>query len=309
MKVAQGTWCMAFGFEPIATLEQTMPVIAAFGYDGIELAGFFDHATIERFPDEASRRGLLGRLDALGLQPVTIAPAPHGEGLIATPWALTDDARVVAAHRGWWREYLDFAALLGIGGMRIDPGTMGPLPYGTDYDRVWARTVEMYRWLADEGAKVGCTMLWEMESNQPFNKPSEIVKLLDDVDHPNCKLLYDTGHFHAACVVGHNQVRPPELIGDQVELLRQLKGRIGHVHLCDTDGDIAVNLFGRKLGFGQGILDFDVLLPALVDAYDGEWWGMDAISMSANAWGDAWEGLPFIREQIGRHVAAAEAAA
>jgi sugar phosphate isomerase/epimerase len=311
VKVAQGTWCMAFGLEPTATLEQALQVIAGFGYDGVELAGFFDHATIERFPDERSRDGLAERLRELGLEPVGIAPAPHGgEDLGVGAWSLTDDPRTIALHRDWWRRYIDFAGQLGIGGMRIDPGANGPLPYDADYERVWARVVEMYRWLADEGAQVGCTMLWEMESGQPFNKPSEIVKLLDDVDHPNCKLLYDTGHMEAATVVGHNQVQPQELLeGGQLELLPRLKGRIGHVHLCDTDGDVAQNLFARKIGFGRGRLDFDALLPALVDCYDGEWWGMDAISMSEHAWGDSWTGLAFIRDVVARHVAAAGAPA
>ena len=31
-------------------------VLGAWGYDGVELGGFFDHATVERYPDKASRR-------------------------------------------------------------------------------------------------------------------------------------------------------------------------------------------------------------------------------------------------------------
>ena len=49
-------------------------------------------------------------------------------------------------------------------------------------------------------------MLWELESLQPFNKPSETVKMLNDVGHPNFKLMYDTGHFQACSVIGHNHV-------------------------------------------------------------------------------------------------------
>ncbi len=309
VKVSQGTWCFAFGMSPTATVEQAIKVIGAFGFDGVELAGFLGHATIERFPDRDSRARLLALCEELGLERAGIAPAPHGGGPLDTPWTLTDDPRIVTAHRDWWLQYLDFSAQLGVLGMRIDPGMNGPLPYGTDYDRAWERTVEMFRWLGDEGATVGCTMLWEMESGQPFNKPSEIVKLLDDTDHANVKLLYDTGHFEAATAIGHNQVQPLELLeGGQLELLPQLKGRIGHVHLCDTDGDIAQNHFARKIGFGKGRLDFDALLPMLVDCYDGEWWGMDAISMDETAWGDAWTGLAFIRETVAAHVAATAAA-
>jgi hypothetical protein len=60
---------MVFGFDLPACLEQAAKVIGAFGYDGIELAGFYDHATIERFPDKRSRRRLVADLEALSLQP------------------------------------------------------------------------------------------------------------------------------------------------------------------------------------------------------------------------------------------------
>ena len=63
-KVCRGSWCMAFGFEPPATLEQVVQVLAAFGYDGIELGGFYDHATVERYPDTASRKKAPPHLEA-----------------------------------------------------------------------------------------------------------------------------------------------------------------------------------------------------------------------------------------------------
>src|SRR5207247_7551980 len=85
-KVCRGSWCMAFGFEKPATLEQVAKVLSAFGYDGIELGGFFDHATVERFPDMQSRKKLRGWLDSLGLEIAGIAPGPYG-ALFRLPWA------------------------------------------------------------------------------------------------------------------------------------------------------------------------------------------------------------------------------
>jgi sugar phosphate isomerase/epimerase len=307
VNVSHGTWPMIFGLDRPATLEQAATVIGAFGYDGIELAGFHDHATLARYPDGASRRRLAADLEALGLRPVAIAPDPlDGAPPPSGAWVLTGDADALAAERRGWTEYLRLAEDLGIERMRIDNGTPGPLPYHAEYDRVWERTVELFRWLAERGAESGCLMVWEMESGQPFNKPSEIVKLLEDVDHPNCSLLYDTAHFHASVVLGHNQVQPAELWeGGQVELIRRLKGRIGHVHLCDTDGDVARNWFARKLAFGKGLIDFGELLPVLADSYDGEWWGIDAIPMSSDVWGACWDGVAFVREVVAGHVAAA----
>ena len=53
-------------------------------------------------------------------------------------------------------------------------------------------------------------MLWELETGQIFVKPSEAVKLLDDVGDDNLQLMYDVGHVEAGCVLAHNQVQPPE---------------------------------------------------------------------------------------------------
>jgi sugar phosphate isomerase/epimerase len=309
VKVSHGTWPMIFGLDRPADLAQAAAVIAAFGYDGIELAGFHGHATLERFPDATSRRRLATDLDALGLRPVLIAPDPF-DGAIAPggAWVLTGDPHALTVERRGWSAYLGFAEALGIGRMRIDNGTPGPLPYDAAYEQVWERTVQLFRWLAERGAESGCEMVWEMESGQPFNKPSEIVRLLDDVDHPNLRLLYDTAHFHAATVLGHNQVQPVEVCdGGQTELIRRLKGSIGHVHLCDTDGDVARNWFASKLGFGKGLVDFEELLEALVDSYDGEWWGVDAIPMGSEVWADCWDAVDFVRDVVGRHIAAVPA--
>ena len=86
-KICRGSWCMAFGFDPPASLEQVANVLSAFGYNGIELGGFFDHATVERFPDKASRQKLKKWLtEDLGLELAGIAPGPYGD-LFRLPWA------------------------------------------------------------------------------------------------------------------------------------------------------------------------------------------------------------------------------
>ena len=67
-KISRGSWCLAFGMDPVPSLEQVVDVLSAFGYDGIELAGFFDHATIEKYPDAASRRKLVDWLSTTNLE-------------------------------------------------------------------------------------------------------------------------------------------------------------------------------------------------------------------------------------------------
>ena len=98
--------------------------------------------------------------------------------------------------------------------MRVDPGAAGPLPYDADYDEIWDRVVRTFQHHAEKGAEVGCVMLWELESLQPFNKPSETVKLLQDVGHDNFKLMYDTGPLPG---VRRDRPQPRPAGGDAAE--------------------------------------------------------------------------------------------
>ena len=300
-KVCRGSWCMAFGFEPMASLEQVTQVLAAFDYDGIEIGGFFDHATVERYPDKASRDKLKAHINSLGLEIAGIAPGPYGD-LFRLPWA-TGSQEVYDEYLEYFESYLRLAADMGIPGMRVDPGAAGPLPYDADYDQVWDRVVTTFQHHAEKGAEVGCVMLWELESLQPFNKPSETVKMLNDVGNDNFKIMYDTGHFQACGVIGHNHVQPAETLPSQIDFIKMLpENSIGHIHLCDTDMNTCLNMFGTKSNFGDGIIDFEELMPVLADAYNGEWWAVDSIPMGSKAWQDTWDGIFVINDLLDRHV-------
>ena len=111
-KICRGSWCLGFGFTVPASLEQVVKVLSAFGYDGIELAGFFDHATVERYPDKDSRRKLVDWIHSHDLELVGYAPGPYGD-FGKYPWATGgDDAlqglpRPVRAERAVLRRLRD----------------------------------------------------------------------------------------------------------------------------------------------------------------------------------------------------------
>jgi sugar phosphate isomerase/epimerase len=115
--------------------------------------------------------------------------------------------------------------------------------------------------------------------------------------------MYDTGHFQACSVIGHNHVQPPEVFPDQLQFIEMLPaGSIGHIHLCDTTMDTRLNMFGTKCDFGQGIIDFDRLMPALTSRYDGVWWAADSIPMDERAWTDTWNGPIKLGALLDQHV-------
>lgn len=301
-KICRGSWCLAFGLEPMATLEQAVKVLSAFDYDGIELAGFFDHATVERYPDAASRKKLAAWIAEHDLEIVGYAPGPYGD-FGKYQWATGGDD-VVAAYESFFDAHLQFCIDAGIPSMRLDPGDFGPLPRDADYDRAWDRVVTMFRKHAERGAEVGVTMLWELETGQIFVKPSEAVKLMNDVGHDNLQLMYDVGHVEAACVIAHNHVQPAErLEGGQVEFVKMMAGKIGHMHVCDTDSNTWQNLFGTHLGIGKGVVDFDALIPAVLDSgYSSPWWSVDAIPMSVDTWADTWADKFTLDALLDKHV-------
>lgn len=279
-------------------LDTVVRALSAFGYDGIELAGFHDHATIERYPDRSSRRKLVELIRSHGLEIAGYAPGPYGD-FGRLPWA-TGDEGILSGYRKFFDDHLRFCIDCGIPAMRIDPGNFGPLPREADYRKAWDRVVSVFRGHAESGAREGVLMLWELETGQIFVKPSETLRLLEEVGHPNLKLLYDTGHCQACVALGHNQAQPVEILaGGQVEFIGRLAGRIGHVHLCDNDNSTWHNAFGSHIGFGKGVLDFDAIIRALVEArYEGPWWSVDAIPMSSESWTDSWDGRLFLEKKL-----------
>jgi sugar phosphate isomerase/epimerase len=301
-KISRGSWCLAFGMDPIPSLEQVVDVLSAFGYDGIELAGFFDHATVQKYPDAASRKELVDWLASKNLEIAGYAPGPYGD-FGRLPWA-TGSADVLAEYERFFEDHLQFCVDCGIPAMRVDPGDFGPLPREADYAAVWDRVVTTFRKHAERGAEAGVLMLWELESGQIFVKPSEAVKLLEDVGHDNLKLMFDVGHVEACCVIAHNQVQPQErLEGGQVEFVKMMAGKIGHMHVCDTDSNTWHNAFGTHLGIGKGVVDFDALIPAVVDSgYTSPWWSVDAIPMTAETWADTWTDRMTLDALLDKHV-------
>jgi sugar phosphate isomerase/epimerase len=138
-------------------------------------------------------------------------------------------------------------------------------------------------------ADYGLDLTWEFEPGFVFNKPSEIVKIVDAVrakGNKNFGVLYDTCHAHMCAAVGANQHGGKETLpGGELELLEKLKGRINHVHLIDSDGSLNEHNTSTHNPFGTGKLDFDKLIPAINQCgVPHDWWAVDLCF-----WPNAWE--------------------
>ena len=124
---------------------------------------------------------------------------------------------------------------------------------------------------------LACTGIWEFEPGFLFNKPSEVVRMVYAVDHPNFTVLFDSCHAHMCAVVASRQMGEKETLpGGVVQFAHMLTGKIVHIHFIDSDETLHDDETSTHAPFGQGILDFPSIIKAVEDAgYDDEWWPID----------------------------------
>jgi sugar phosphate isomerase/epimerase len=126
----------------------------------------------------------------------------------------------------------------------------------------------------------------------------------DAVGHPNFKVMFDTSHAYMCGVVGARQQGAKETLkGGVEEFLDMLQGRIGHIHLIDSDGTLHNDETSTHRPFGEGKVDFAALTPKLLAVPGIEWWCIDLCF-----WAGSWElvdpSLKFVRGLLaGRAVA------
>jgi sugar phosphate isomerase/epimerase len=185
-----------------------------------------------------------------------------------------------------------FASDLGAKTIRVDsvepPNFFQTTGKDLDANKGMDRLVSVWDKCSKIAADYGLNVCWEFEPGFVFNKPSEIVKLVDAVrakGNNNFGVLYDTCHAHMTAVVGANHVGQKEtLAGGELELLEKLKGKITHVHLIDSDGSLNEHNTSTHNPFGTGKLNFDKLIPALNQAgVPNDWWCVD-LCFWPNAW-------------------------
>jgi sugar phosphate isomerase/epimerase len=108
---------------------------------------------------------------------------------------------------------------------------------------------------------------------------------VDEVGEPNFKVLFDTCHAHMVAAVGARQPGAKEtLLGGALELAERLRGKIGHIHVIDSDGTLHDDETSTHAPFGDGVIDFMTLLPELDRNIEPTgWWTIDLCF-----WPDAW---------------------
>jgi len=288
-RISIGTWAYSIG--PYADHPVPFPEVVEklhdLKFDGLELGGFGEHPNPDALKTKDARAAVRELWQSRGMGCSGLAADLWSERLITAP----DNSAYLAT----FRKNIEFCNDLGIDVIRVDttedPGVLGPIPgepaqpRRVAYDEALKRVSATWRRCAEEAADAGVRVVWEFEPGFALNKPSDIFRVLDAVNHDNFMIMYDT--CHANMVARHGARQPGEketLPGGARELAEKLKGKIGRVHLIDSDDSLHDNHTSTHPPFGEGNLDFDDLMPAIVAAgCPDDWWTIDLCF-----WPDAW---------------------
>jgi sugar phosphate isomerase/epimerase len=283
-KISIGSWAYSIGpyqSNPVP-FETVVSKLVELGFDGVELGGFPPHPNPDDCPDAASRKKVRKMVEDAGLE---------FSGLAANLWMhkiiSVEDNRPFLAE---FDKNVKFAVDLGIDTIRVDTLEPADVFKTTDYDLGKDRVVKSFKEASRRAADAGLKVCWEFEPGFAFNKPSEIVAILDGVGEKNFGVLFDTCHANMVAKVGARQFGAKETLpGGAYELLKMLKGRITHLHLIDSDDQCHKDANGNDETsahppFGEGNLDFDKLAPDLLSCgVPNDWWAID-LCFWANAW-------------------------
>lgn len=282
-KISIGSWAYVFNQEHVADFHTVLHKLHDLKLDGVELGSFGIHPTPKSHPTKASRLNLKKEVADHGLTFSGIAPDFWTFKIISAE----DPAPYLSAFLG----YCLFAADLGIRTIRVDSIEQPDVFEKNNLDPKLGmdRLVNAFSIACKMAADFGLNVTWEFEPGFAFNKPSEIVALVDAVrakGHKNFGVLYDTCHAYMCAVSGARQIGTKEtLAGGISELLHKLHGRVNHVHLIDCDGTLNEHQTSTHNPFGTGKINFDQIIPELNKANipNDDWWTIDLCF-----WPDAW---------------------
>jgi sugar phosphate isomerase/epimerase len=274
-----GTWVFSFGpfaDDPVP-FDRTVERLAQAKLDGIEVCGFPPHVTVDRYPTADSRRELARFI------------ADHGLGVSGYAADFTFANPVTPGNRqkylDLFKQNLDLAAAIGSPAIRVDTGAAPGSIEDRDYGAAMDRLAGIWHSASEIAAEAGVRVCWEFEPGFAFNKPSEIRRLHAMVDHKNFWILFDSAHAYTCSVAGARQHGPKEtLTGGVTEFVDLLAGRIGAIHLIDSDGTLYAEETSRHRPFGRGVIDFPPLAEKLLEIKGIDWWCIDTCFCP-----DAWE--------------------
>jgi sugar phosphate isomerase/epimerase len=281
-KISIGSWAFGIYAEQPLSFEVVLDRIAELGFDGVDFGAFSPHPDPESVSTTNERGALAEKFRSRGLEVAAVATDFRETSFLAS-----DDA---SAYLDAVDRNLRFCTDIGAGRLIVNTCDPPEKPYEVGVEVASERLLRTWREASRRAGEAGVQLTWEFEPCWAFNEPLQIVEFAQELAGPGFGVLFDTAHAHAVSELGARHVGGPKpLAGGQLELLDLLSGTINHVHLLDSDGTIhdhpdPTEQTTVHLPFGRGNVDFDRVIPALVEAGGlVEWWAVDLCF-----WPDAW---------------------
>jgi sugar phosphate isomerase/epimerase len=116
--------------------------------------------------------------------------------------------------------------------------------------------------------------------------------------------MFDTSLAYMCGVTGARQHGKKEVLGGGVaEFLQMLKGRIGAIHLIDSDGTLHGDETSTHRPFGEGFIDFKGLAPQLLLVPNIDWWCID-LCFWPGSWNLVESSFTFVKDLLNQKAAA-----
>jgi sugar phosphate isomerase/epimerase len=289
-RISIGTWAYCVGpyMQNPIPFPEVVKGLKKLKFDGLELGAFFSHPNPENHPTLESRKALKSLVEDSGLVFSGIATDmwnyPGHESHLADA---TDGG---TQYLSMVKKNLEFTRDLGIDLFRVDT-VQEPdiLAQGYDKNRAMDNVVKSWQQVCRMAADMGIQVTWEFEPGFVFNRPSDIVAIVNAVGEPNFGAMYDTCHAYMCAVAGsRHSGGPVEASKDgMLDLARKLRGKINAIQIIDCDGELNEHKTSTHKVFGSPgtKIDFPPVLAEL-SANSGcphDWWTID-LCFEDGAW-------------------------
>jgi len=296
-KISFGSWAFALGpyADHPVPLEPLIGRLSELGYDAIELWGVKRHVTLGDFPTPESREALRKMLADANLECAGYACDQGGLD--------PSDAQQSPLYLEQLARNLELCHDLGTTNLRIDSGVApNPRLDAAGLEAAISRTAELWQKSADLAQQAGVRLLWEIEPGLQFNRPSEILSLVNQVPHASFQILFDLTHAYCCTVANAGRQLTEILPGGVEELLDRLAPRIGGLHLADADGEVDPTGAGVHAPFTVGRIDCKSMMPKLLALPNIEY-----LTLDMAGWPGAWDlleaQLAYARRLVGEQPA------
>jgi len=303
-RISIGTWAYTIGpyqNNPVP-FETVVKKLRDLEFDGLELGAFNFHKDAHPNPvncaTPAEMEKVKGLMKDAGLE---------FSGIAADLWNypghemhLVDAVDGGKAYLEEYRKLLKFTHQMGIKVFRVDtvqdPDIMKDWK-PAQVDEARKQVVKVWKQCARESAQVGIDVSWEFEPGFCFNRPSDIIRIVDEIDEPNFGVMFDTCHAYMVGVVASRQTGGPRetVEGGVLGFAKRLRGTINHIQLIDSDGTLHDNHTSTHTPFGEGKVDFGPVLIELDQqgSVKHDWWTIDLCF-----WPDAWPGTEKAKKAV-----------